>query len=454
MRATLTKLPIRGIKDLIATLAVVRPGPASGEAKAAYIRRATGLEASEPPHPRLADLLRETHGMMLYEEDLMAAIAAMTGWSLERSDDLRSAILNEDQAPEMAWMERQFLEASVRTGVPRDEAASLWQILTRFAAYSFNKAHASSYAQLAWQSVYLKSHYPVEFACAVLNSYGGHYPLRTIAAEFARIGVGLRAPHVNASEINCRVEAEAAVHDTVESHIVRIGLLAVKRLTRATRGLILDECPFRDLSDFLERVAIPYRELEALILCGACDGLSPLVAEDYPFAHERLLNHIREEGIHALDGFVPPRAEGNKIETYRTLVRIRNELQFLAMHVADHPMRVLRDEAAREGCATTAELRARIGEFVRIAALVAATRRLATRGGKVMQFVTFEDECGLVEAVLFPGIYAALGDPVTNPGPFLVSGRVAENQGEVHLVVSDLMPFYRRARPYGRSEAV
>ena len=122
------------------------------------------------------------------------------------------------------------------------------------------------------------------------------------------------------------------------------------------------------------------------------------------------------------------------------------------MFVSDHPMRVLRDEAARAGCIPTSELDARAGHDVRIAGLVAATRRVATRQGEMMQFATFEDEHGLAEAVLFPPTYSALGDPLTSPGPFLVSGRVTIEQGDVHLAVTDVVPFHLRARPYERGE--
>lgn len=109
-------------------------------------------------------------------------------------------------------------------------------------------------------------------------------------------------------------------------------------------------------------------------------------------------------------------------------------------------MHVLRDEAARVGCITTAELAARRGEKVRIAGLVAAARRLVTRGGRIMQFVTFEDEHGLVETVLFPDVYASLQDPVTTPGPFIVGGRVVDDDGDVQLRVSEVIPFYLRPR--------
>ena len=112
-------------------------------------------------------------------------------------------------------------------------------------------------------------------------------------------------------------------------------------------------------------------------------------------------------------------------------------------------MQVLRDEASREGCVTTSDLPSLIGQVVRIAGLVASTRRLATRANQIMQFVTLEDEHGLVEAILFPKTYKALDDPVKNPGPYLVIGRVAEDRNDVHVVVSEIMPFHQRSRPYG-----
>jgi DNA polymerase-3 subunit alpha len=188
--------------------------------------------------------------MMLYEEDLMASIAAMTGSSLEAADDMRAAIVRADNAATLADLERDFVAASVQNGVTASEALAVWLVLARFAAYSFNKAHAASYAELAWQSAYLKTHYPVEFAAAVLNSYGGHYPLRTVAGDLARCGVRLLGPHVNFSETACTAEAGA----------VRVGLSAVKRLTAKSRRGILDRGTFNTLADLLARVMISHRE--------------------------------------------------------------------------------------------------------------------------------------------------------------------------------------------------
>jgi DNA-directed DNA polymerase III PolC len=440
VRSTLRKLPLNGLEDLVAALAIVRPGPASGEAKAAYVRRARGQEPPDPPHPRLAPVVRQTHGLLLYEEQLMATIALMTGWPLHRADEMRAALVRaQGDGSQLAELGQSFTQAATTTGVSSPEALHVWRILERFASYSFSKAHAASYTRVAWQSTFLNIHRPVEFACAVLNHYGGHYPLRTVAAEFSRRGVEILAPHVNTSGPITEVQAGA----------VRLGLSAMKRLTMNTRRTLLAQRPFRDIDDLIGRVAPSLQELGALFLSGACDGLLPLSAENYPFAHQDLLERLRERPLTvALGAFTPREVRGRHQEIYRALFRIRNELIYLSMHPTAHPMSVLREEAARAECIQVAHLPERRGEVVRIAGVVAATRRLATHGGSMMQFVTLEDESGLVEVVLFSGTYAALRDPVTTPGPFLVTGRVEDDSGDVHLVASGMLPFHARAHAY------
>jgi DNA-directed DNA polymerase III PolC len=442
LRAILRKLPIRGLSDVMAAIALVRPGPASGAAKASYVRRAHGEEEAAPPHPRLASLLAETHGIPLYEEQILAAIAELTAWPLARADAMRAAIADSaGDARELEGLRDELVAAALEQGVPAVETAAAWEVLARFAAYSFNKAHAASYARLAWRSAYARTHFPAAFACAVLNHYGGHYPLRTVAADFARSGVTLLAPHVNVSAREC----------TLEDGAVRLGLASIRRVTERSRSTIVADRPFRDLGDLLVRAPLPFRELEALVLCGACDGLAPLDPAAYPIAHEDALRRLaHERSPAALEGLALRSAQGARAETYRRLVRARNEIAFLDVHPSGHPMSALRDEAASAGCVPIAELDARAGAPVRIAGVVASARRLAVRRGQVMQFVTIEDETGTIETVLFPGVYAALGDPVSQPGPFFMSGHAEDDHGDRHLVVWEVKPFHQRSRPYGR----
>jgi len=438
IRGVLRRIPVRGVADLMATLALARPGPRAAEARTEFVRRANGEAAREPVHPRLADRLRENYGMLLYDEDLMAAISAMTRWPLGAADEMRCALIDAAPgSPALMALKRRFLVASSHSGVPRGDGERVWQLLERSAAYSPGKAHASGQALVAWESAFLKAHHPVEFACGVLNSYGGHYPLRAVASDFTRGGVRLLAPHVNHS----------GVAHQLEDGSVRLGLASVKFLTARARDWILKERPFPDLRSLVARAPLSAAELESLILSGACDDLAPLTGSAYPFPHEELLTRWkREPGVRGLDGFVARNARGGFAEAYRTLTRIRNELRFLGMHPSGHPVRVLRDEADREGCTTTAELAGRAGQFVRLAAVVIATRRHADRDGRVVQFVTLEDEYGLAEALL--------QEPLTSAGPLLVGGWMEGDGSSSHLRVSDVKPFHQRSAPSRVGESV
>jgi len=440
MRSLLRKIPVSGIRDLMATLAIVRPGPASGEAKATYVRRARGEAAIAPLPSRLEERFRASQGMLLYEEDLMLAIASLTGRTLEEADAFRSALLAaENDAAQMDELRAQFLEESARQGVQNDQALEVWSTLSGFVAYSFNKAHAAGYAHIAWQTAFLKTHQASAFAAAVLNHYGGIYPLRTLAADLSRHQVTILPPHVNASDRMTSVQAGE----------VRIGLSAIKRMTQTHQSAILKQRPFQSVRELVTRVPLGIRELEALVLCGACDDLSPLPKSAYPIAHEALLERYKmRRDARALD-LEPGYPGGPRGALYAALVRVRNELTYLDMHVSDHPMRLLRDEAETAGCITISEAGVLRHGYVRLAGIVATARRLESRSGRLMQFVTFEDETGLLEAVLFPGTFAFLGDPIRAPGPFLVSGRLVDEQGDVHLLLSEVTPFHERPRPRG-----
>jgi DNA polymerase III alpha subunit len=433
VRSVLRRMPVRGLRDLTAALALVRPGAAAGAAKAAFLRRARGVERPRPIHPELATVLRATHGLLVFEEDLLAAAMHATGWTAARAEELRDRIVrhagDEERLRELV---EAFVEAAAARGLPRVEGQEVWRALERLSAYTFSKAHAASHAVLAWQAAWWKSHHPAAFACGVLQEYGGAYPLRTVAADFARAGVRLLVPDVQRSGARARLEDQA----------VRLGLAELKHLRRRTRERLIACRPFRDFDDLVARAAPARRELEALVLAGACDALAPLAGADYPLAHERLL-----AGRDATpDGGA--RLGGPGADTYRALVRVYNELRFLSLHVSDHPMRILRDEARRAGCATSAELELGAPGEVRFAGLVAATHRAMDPRGRPMLLATLEDETGTLECTLAPREYSILGSALSKAGPFLCSGRAQSSDGEVRLALRSVEPFHLRPRPY------
>jgi DNA-directed DNA polymerase III PolC len=461
MRSLLARLPVRSQSDLVAALALIRPGPAAGEAKAEFVRRARGEKPGPPLDPSLADRLEETHGLLLYEEDIMVLLSRLGGLTLGEADELRSEIVRSGgDADTLEALRRGFLERARRhLGAGQDaltRAERGWTAAARFAAYSFNKAHAVSYGRLAYFSAYTKAHHPVEFACALLNHHQGIYPLRTLAAEFLRMGVELRGPHVNLSAYASRLEDRPARKN---GPAVRVGLDKVRVLSRRAAAGILEEREsrgaFGSLADFLERVRLPHRELTALVLSGACDGLPPLATDAYPFVHEAALAQLRKK--------VPPaeveglrirkpgdsKADGARFRLYRDLVRVRNELRYLEMHLSAHPLALLRPEAGRYGCVTVREAAASpAGSELRLAVTVAALRRVPTGQG-TMQFLTLEDETGLLEAAVLPPAFRALGERITTPGPFLAEGKLRRVQGAAHLEVSGLTPFHQRFQPFG-----
>lgn len=411
VRSLLLQHPPSSLEELAAVLARARPGPASG-------------------------------GALIYEEDLIHRIAEALGCTMAEADSWRRLIAR-GEAEQGA-----FLANARRAGLASAEAKALWAELERFVAYAFSKAHALSFARLAYDSAYLKTHRTAAFACAVVDHHGGMYPMRTLVSDLQRSGVMFEVPSVQRSAV------ASSLHDGA----VLLGLDHVKHLTARTKERIVAGGPFADLRELIERAQPKAPELRALIRCGACDDLAPLAPEHFPFAHDHWLSELQTSGTAALSK-PAPRFEPStpddaaRMPAYRALTRIQAELELLGMHVSEHPMRVLRAEAARTGCITSDALPAHVGQRVQVAGMIAALRRTLTPSSELMCFATFEDEHGLVEATVPPAALATLGDPLGNPGPYLVTGRVREDRGALRLVAEQLAPFHRRERVATWSDA-
>ncbi|OGF18247.1 MAG: hypothetical protein A2W00_08455, partial [Candidatus Eisenbacteria bacterium RBG_16_71_46] len=233
MRHLLRMLACRTLDQTIAAVALVRPGPAESGMKEAYCRRERGLEPASFLHPRLEPVLAATHGVLLYEEDVMSVAAALTGLSLAEGDDLRRAIVGARGDEEFRALERGFVSRARRAGVDTDVARAAWRDLTRFAAYAFCKAHAAGYGTLGYQSVQLKARFPAEYAVGILNHHAGMYATWVHVEDLRRRGVEFRAPCVRRSAWDTTLEAEGG------AAAVRVGLGRVFGLHRATAERIV-----------------------------------------------------------------------------------------------------------------------------------------------------------------------------------------------------------------------
>ncbi|MFW6159172.1 MAG: OB-fold nucleic acid binding domain-containing protein, partial [Planctomycetota bacterium] len=377
-------------------------------------------------HPSLEGVLDDTYGIMLYEDDAMLVAEAMAGVSREEGDLLRRAISKSESAEAIAEVSRTFLDRAAASGVSRHIAEQTWVQMAKFNSYSFCKAHAASYAILAYHLAWLKAHYPLEFMVAVLNHHWGMYPKRVHLEEAKRLGLRVRPPCVNRSAIEFGIDGGA----------IRVGLGQVRDLSRRAIESILAERerrPFRSLGDFLARVRISRGEAQNLVLCGAFDftdrNRPELVLELKTTCVAR--QGQADPGRLGLENSPP--APRTSLNDFSPRQRLAYELDLLGLSVGEHPMAALRPWLDTRGIVHSTELRRRAGETVRAAGVIAASRRTTTRSGDPMRFITLEDETGIFEVTLFPRVCRKYNRLVDGYGPYLVEGTVENQYGALTL---------------------
>ncbi|MBI5364231.1 MAG: DNA polymerase III subunit alpha [Planctomycetes bacterium] len=312
MRNLLQQIGARTMDDVIQSVALIRPGPAGSGMKDAYVRRFNQVEEPKPPHPRLTDVLWDTHGVMLYQEDVMQAAARVAGMDLAEADLLRRA-LQKRRAHELGPLCERFLAGAVEQGIERADALRVWDLIANFASFGFCKAHAVTYGRIAYRAVWLKTHYPAEYLASFLASETGYYGARVYVEEARRLGVPILGPDVNRSKATFTVETGAGplFHPPTEGFdalstsdnvtrqgsdsgsnssgvgegvkkwngtgCIRAGLRQVKGLSERTQEALLaaraERGAFVSLPDFLDRTGAHTDECERLIQVGAFDAL-------------------------------------------------------------------------------------------------------------------------------------------------------------------------------------
>ncbi|MFM7152328.1 MAG: DNA polymerase III subunit alpha, partial [Gemmataceae bacterium] len=265
MRHLLVQMQPRGLEDVIQSLAVIRPGAASIGVKECFIRRRRRLEPEHFVHPLLRQVLGDTEGLMLYEDDALRLLQALTGLPAAEADRFRKRISKRKSKEEEITLRGEFLERSARSGMSEAELELLWQQLAKFNLYSFCKSHAVSYGLIAWQAAYLKAHHPLPFWTAVLNNVMGCYPRRVYVEAAKRSGIVVLPPCAQRSRWMFTIEGSA----------IRTGLEAIAEVSEEVKLALLEERerrgPFADLGDLSRRVAVGPEALGTLIRAGALD---------------------------------------------------------------------------------------------------------------------------------------------------------------------------------------
>jgi DNA-directed DNA polymerase III PolC len=410
MRATLQEINAKSIEDIMAALALYRPGPLRGGLRDAFVRRFRGEEPVTHIHESLSKLLENTMGVILYQEQVLQIAHELGGLTLAQADILRRAMSHFDPGGVMETLRKNFIDgAAQRRNVPPETANRIWEMMAAFAGYGFPKAHAASYARLAWNSAWCKTHYPAEFMSAVLGIGGGYYSQRVYLMEARRLGLQVNPPHINHSNHHFRVTYPNG------QPVLYMGLNQVRDLTQHTITTIIQKRPFDSLEDFIIRVDPQRKEAKHLVMCGALEGLTSI-----------------PQGLNRVEHQRPPGQLGlfsqkSTEEDWPIEQKIKAQQEILGVSLAMSPLEQHADQIQAWGAISTLEAQNKIGDKVRIAGMRQTWRRFRTRSNETMCYLNLEDLEGSLQVVMPPRVYRRYINVLQEPGPFLVEGTMEEN---------------------------
>jgi DNA polymerase-3 subunit alpha len=453
MRRYIKDLKPTTIFDLQAMVALYRPGPMANIPE--FIRRKHNPSLIKYPDPRLSDILRESYGVITFQDDVLLTAIRVAGYSWLEADKLRKAI-GKKIASEMKKQHDKFVEGCVTNGMTRKNAEQFWVLFEPFAGYGFNKAHAAGYATIAFRTAYLKAHYPVEFMTALLTaeSRGTTGPVKNekiaqAVAECKRIKVAILPPDINKSQSDFSIENKINI---------RFGLTAIKNVGTAAIRSILNarsDRKFKTFEDFCLRVdlgPVNKKTIESLIKAGAMDlfGNRASLLMSYPEIVERAHKEMKQkkEGQTSLFGDAndmktEKKVFNDKVEDFSANEKLAFEKEFLGLYLTSHPQQ---DNLMRVKDMISHELdflmEEKEGTKVKIGGIIESLRRIFTkRNNSEMAFIVIGNERGLsVECVVFPRIFELHKSLLIKDSVIIIEGHLDTKNERPSIIVENISP--------------
>jgi error-prone DNA polymerase len=431
MRLLQQKSKVGDFEHLVIHSSIIRP--AANEFIREYIRRLHGGQW-DPIHPLLTEVLNETFGIMVYQEDVSRTAVALAGFSHPEADALRKVMSKKDRQHQLQDFQKRFYAGARVRGVSEDQVAAIWEMMMSFSGYSFCKPHSASYARVSFQAAYLKLHHPAEFMAAVISNQGGFYSTFAYVSEARRLGLKILPPDVNLSEIRWAGRENA----------VRVGLLSIKGLSAETQQRLVDRRrpdPYHSLRDVLNRVRPAEDEARALIHCGALDGLNPggnraaLMWQLAGWLKTRSAASAPKPRSLFAGADKPPVDLLPPLPPEDEHDRLRREFAVLSFLCDRHPMKLYAAARQKLHAVKAVDLPHHLGRRVRLAGWLITGKVVTTKHGDPMEFLTFEDETGIVETTFFPQTYHRFCHMLDRERPYLLTGKVEEDWGAITLTV-------------------
>jgi DNA polymerase-3 subunit alpha len=462
MRDLLRKMKPDHINDLVALVALYRPGPM--DSIPTYIARKNGKELVEYLHPMLEPILKETYGVMTYQDDVMRIARELAGYTMGEADILRRAMGKKIPA-EMIPQRAKFMKGAEERKIPRSAAETIFEQAEKFAGYGFNKGHAAAYAQVAYQTAYLKANYPVEFLAASMTlDIGNTDRLNIFRQEAQRLGVTVAPPDINRSESVFSVDAEA--------NTVFYALAAVKGVGKQAMDHVVEVRTaggrFKSISDFARRVdprQVNKRSFENLVRAGAFDSLNPnrrqlVENSDRILGGAQAAQRERESGQVSLFGGGDGAAEELRLSSmpdWPVHERLAEEFSAMGFYLSGHPLDAYGPALKRLGASTylaLADDRRRAGFKAKLAGTVIKKSERRGRNDQMFAFVSFSDPTGMFEIMLFPEVLAA-SRPLLEAGKSLLINASAEWDGdELKLRAASILDLDKAAADAGEGMTV
>ncbi|NLL87693.1 MAG: DNA polymerase III subunit alpha [Firmicutes bacterium] len=434
-RSLQLRLLADNIEDIVASVALIRPGPIKGDMVEPFIARRHGLAPVSYIHPKLEPILKGTYGVVLYQEQVIEIATEIAGFTPGESDQLRRVMSKYRSQKEMDQIGELFIAKATANGISKDVAETIFSYIVGYAGYGFCEAHAAAFADTAYKTAYLLKHYPARFYAAILNNQPmGFYPPNTICVEARRRGITILPLDINLSEAGF----------SADDRTIRIGLKQVKGMETKFIDHILSrrrDKPFASLADFVFRTNINKDVIENLILAGAFDQLNP----NRRALMWQLPNYLgsRQRSLFLLE------PEWEPVPDFSPWQRWLNEFRVLGLSATTHVMDFFRLRLQKQKFFTSQEIGSLAqGAKVKIAGLVIRPHRPPTRSGKIVVFLTLEDEFGLIDVTVFENTYHRYGEKMFKHPLLIIEGEVARRGGNEASIVANRIQTLTQAQPW------
>jgi len=445
MKELMIRLKPECFDDIIALVALYRPGPLDSGMVDDFVDRKHGLKKVEYPFPQLEDILKDTYGVIVYQEQVMRIASVLANYSMSEADDLRKAMGK--KIPELlAKHRKRFMDGSQENKLNQEKAKHIFDLMEMFGGYGFNKSHSAAYALIAYQTAWLKAHYPVEFMASLLSSEMGNTDsVLKFITECRNQKIKIQPPDIN----------ESMHHFIVRDGEIRFGLLAIKNVGEGAVDAIIEarkDSQYTSLFDFCERAdlkRVNKRVVENLIKCGAFASTKAKrsqMIDSLEHALEFGQKSQRDKHSGQLTLFGGKKSKINypvlkEMDEWEDSVLLNFEKESLGFFITGHPLDKYKDVIEQFSDVTSETLSDKPhGAAIRICGAIASTKPIRTKKGDQMAFLGLEDQVGSFETVVFSDLYHKFSHLFEQDRALIVQGEVQKNEKAVKIIADTIVP--------------